>query len=302
MTTVGVYKGQQHAIFRQLIRAGLSSEDTWEKYATRTRDRVDVCAWRCTKSEVIILESTDHLADTHYTGTEAFSYWNAVDRKAALVNTRADDHRRADFLRDKVRGKIYLDVGTGLGGVLDLLRHDVARVDCVEVQPEIARSLEILGYQVFRDVERLPDKTYQVISLFHVLEHIQNPEEFLVTLRQKLTEDGQIYIEVPHARDALLSRYKSEAFKNFTLWSEHLVLHTMQSLESSVKDAGLEVVEIIGIQRYSLANHLYWLACQAPNGHNIWSDLEDRLLNDRYGHLLSELGQTDTLLLTASKG
>jgi cyclopropane fatty-acyl-phospholipid synthase-like methyltransferase len=301
MSDNGLYKGQEHAIYRGLIASGLSDAKSWEKFADRTRDREDVAAWRCKKSGVIILGSTDHIADSHYTGQPAFAYWNAADRKAALVSTQSDDHRRAQFLRDKIRGKTYLDVGTGLGGVLDLLRNDASKIECVELQPEIAKTLEIAGYRVFRDIANVPDKTYQVISSFHVLEHIQEPDIFLKTLRQKLTDDGQVFIEVPHANDALLSRYKSDAFKEFTLWSEHLILHTKESLEATFRNAGFKVLNTVGVQRYSLANHLHWLSKQKPNGQNIWKDLDNKELNSQYEQMLLKLGETDSLLLIAAK-
>ena len=50
------------------------------------------------------------------------------------------------------------------------------------------------------------------------------------------------------------------------------------------------------VQRYSLANHLYWLCNGRPGGHYEWSFLEDEELNARYGDCLAKFGIADTIV------
>jgi 2-polyprenyl-3-methyl-5-hydroxy-6-metoxy-1,4-benzoquinol methylase len=50
------------------------------------------------------------------------------------------------------------------------------------------------------------DGKHQVITLFHVLEHVKAPRQLLRILRKKLADDGVIYIEVPNG-NALLLRF-----------------------------------------------------------------------------------------------
>ena len=119
--------------------------------------------------------------------------------------------------------------------------------------------------------------------------------------QKKLNTSGLLVIEVPHAKDALLSLYESDSFKKFTLWSEHLLLHTRESLKKFVEEAGFKVLNIQGIQRYSLANHLMWLAKGLPGGHKKWSQISSDLLNNEYEKILGNLDLTDTLLLVAEK-
>ena len=42
----------------------------------------------------------------------------------------------------------------------------------------------------------------------------------------KLKKNANLIIEVPHANNLLLKKLKIKSFINFTLWSEHLILHT----------------------------------------------------------------------------
>ena len=42
--------------------------------------------------------------------------------------------------------------------------------------------------------------------MFHVLEHIEKPIDFLKNLKQLLNENGKIYIEVPNVDDVMIFR------------------------------------------------------------------------------------------------
>ena len=114
-----------------------------------------------------------------------------------------------------------------------------------------------------------------------------------------LTSGGKVVIEVPHARDFLLSFLDSAPFRSFTLWSEHLLLHTRESLRRYLEESGFREITIRGFQRYPLANHLHWLAQERPGGHQQWSMLRNAELDTAYGKMLSDLDFTDTLIAEA---
>jgi hypothetical protein len=107
-------------------------------------------------------------------------------------------------------------------------------------------------------------------------------------------------VEVPHALDALLSLYEVEAFKDFTYWSCHLFLFTENTLRSALEKAGFLHVNVEYVQRYPLANHLYWLAKGKPGGHKVWALLGAPGVDAEYAAKLAELRVTDTLVATAS--
>ena len=70
------------------------------------------------------------------------------------------------------------------------------------------------------------------------------PLETLAELSSKVKSGGLILIEVPHANDFLLSTVASEEFKQFTLWSQHLILHTRRSLKKILEFVGLVDIQI----------------------------------------------------------
>ena len=198
-----------------------------------------------------------------------------------------------------IEGKVWLDVGTGLGGILDLLSSCAAKTIAVEPQQGARESLQKLGYQVYRDLEEVPDQSIEVVTLFHVVEHLTEPLKELQKIRNIMKPGGSIIIEVPHAGDVLLSSFDNDAFKAFTFWSEHLILHTRQSLMAFLQEAGFHGITVSGFQRYPLANHLYWLAKGKPGGHNHWGHLKTPDLDRAYENLLNSIDQTDTLIAIA---
>ena len=132
--------------------------------------------------------------------------------------------------------------------------------------------------------------------MHHVLEHLSDPMEILIQLKQFLKVDGKLIIEVPHAKDMLLSSFDIEEFKNFTLWSEHLVLFTRYALTKLLNNAGLIEEEIKGIQRFPISNHFHWLHSRLPGGHEILKNLDSEEFHLHYEKHLNKIDQTDTIV------
>ncbi len=112
----------------------------------------------------------------------------------------------------------------------------------------------------------LEDK-FDAITMWHILEHLENPQNILKRLSRFLSEDEKIIIEVPNANDALLSLYGCKAFQNFTYWEYHLYLYTMETLKRLLNETGFHIDFITQAQRYPLSNQLYWLTNGIPGGH-----------------------------------
>ena len=135
--------------------------------------------------------------------------------------------------------------------------------------------------------------------MFHVLEHIPYQVKTLKILKSKLKKGGKIIIEVPHAEDFLLLQDELKEFKNFSFWSEHLVLHTYQSLKKILQVAGFKKINVRFYQRYNFSNHLGWFINRKPNGHFLYDKLVSKSLNKLYSENLIKLKQTDTLIAIA---
>jgi hypothetical protein len=57
----------------------------------------------------------------------------------------------------------------------------------------------------------------------------------------------------------------------------------------------------IPVQRFSIANHLHWLAKKKPGGHKSWNFLDEELVENKYREKLFELQMNDTLFYEITK-
>ena len=142
------------------------------------------------------------------------------------------------------------------------------------------------------------NKNFDVITLFHVLEHIPKQVEILKEIRKKIKKNGKIIIEVPSALDYLIF-IDLPAFKKFTFWSEHLILHTEKSLKKVLKASGFKKIRVNYLQIYGYANHLGWLLTKKPGGHEYFKEYVDKKFDLDYRNYLIRRKQTDTLIAIA---
>lgn len=286
-------------IFSLFCELELCGKGQIEKVHDRTRDNESISVYRCSKTGAIFLSDTNHVDISHY-DEKAPTHSYGVEKRA-IVNTNDDSMRRRERFANLIRGKSWLDIGAGSGAVLDQLAPIAKDVAAVEPQAEASNTLNELGYKTFRRLEDVDLQSVDVISLFHVLEHIEYPLALLQKSFELLSPGGRLIIEVPHASDLLIKQFDLQAFKDFTFWSEHLVLHTRQTLNALVSEVGFSSIVIEGVQRYPVANHLHWLASGMPGGHVSLDFMRDDALDQAYEAMLQKLDMTDTLVLTAVK-
>ena len=216
-----------------------------------------------------------------------------------------DDYRRYIFMRNMMENKSILDFGAGAGGFIKLCKECAKEIYGIELEKMMQDVIINEGVPCFSTAselkQNLPEKRFDIITLFHVLEHLQKPVEILQSLAELLNDNGKMIIEVPNADDALLSIYRCNSFANFTYWMCHLYLYSNQTLKALIEKAGLKISFIQQIQRYPLSNHLYWLSNKKPGGHSVWGMLSDDNLDKAYGDKLAKLGIADTIVTVVEK-
>lgn len=131
-----------------------------------------------------------------------------------------------------------LEAGCGTGGNLQMLSEfgDVDAFEFDDSAREIAaeKSGQVIPFGALPEGIPFAGKTYDLIGLFDVLEHVEDDEGALRALGQHLSTDGVILVTVP-------------AFQ--WLWSKHDVSHhhfrrySRASLRKAAQAAGLEVAQ-----------------------------------------------------------
>lgn len=285
-----------------LKRLGLISDSSISVLSTNTRDVKDLRVYRDNVSGVIFI-------DDFYVGSEAYeSGAYRAELKPLTQSTGrgledyVDTDRRIKTYAQYIVGKSVCDFGCGYGSFLKKALPVARSVNGVELQQDCVDQLNSEGITCVSDISKLP-KDIETCFLFHTFEHFPEPTLILKNIKAKLKADGEglIVIEVPHAKDFLISHMELKAFTDFTLWSQHLILHTRESLSAFLYDAGFKSVVIEGVQRYGLSNHLHWLRNQKPGGHKSpLSIFETESLRSSYAEALSKIDANDTLVAVAT--
>ena len=271
----------------------LCSANDFIKRKGQVRDNPDLKILECNCCGLVMLNSNEHIHPEHYEqsgmhGDEPIS----ID--SWLHETAWDDERRFDMLKTMLPNKKVLDFGCGNGGFLYLAKNLAQDVTGVELEQRISEYWK--GKQTVLPNLQSAHRDYDLITAFHVIEHLTDPKKILKEMSECLSENGQIVVEVPSSEDALLTLFNCDSFQHFTYWSQHIFLFNEQTLRSLAKKSGLKVISIEQYQRYPLSNHLYWLSQGKPGGHNKWVFLNSSLLQDSYSAALAKIGKCDTIV------
>lgn len=217
-----------------------------------------------------------------------------------------DDKRRGAFIRrnfpSSKKSRIsVLDFGSGYGNLIQELEHEF-EIEGIEIDDQARMESLKKGYRVHESLESVKklNRKFDLITMIHVVEHLTDPVEVLKQLSSLLNENGSILIETPNADDALLISYNCLAFQNWTYWSHHPVLFNFKGLSNLLDRAQLKCVSSEPVQRYNLANHMYWLSQGRPGGHKHWAGFFSDHLNNLYQAELFERQQSDTIFVRVS--
>jgi 2-polyprenyl-3-methyl-5-hydroxy-6-metoxy-1,4-benzoquinol methylase len=285
-------------VYESLLRLKLVHPESLTVLSERTRDMEGLKVFRDTGSGVIFI-------DDHYVGDDEYrsGEFRDIPKPGMTAAGRDledvwDTSRRVASFKRYLAGRSICDFGCGAGSFLQEARLAAKCVTGVELQEKYRAQLNADGIRCVATIEEVPQEV-DCYFLFHSFEHLPNPIEVLRKIKERLKNRGagQVVIEVPHARDFLLTTLAVEEFRDFTLWSQHLILHTRTSLEAFMRDAGFRDVVVSGVQRYSLSNHVHWLKHGKPGGHKSnLAILETDQLAAAYADALSRIDASDTLV------
>ncbi|CAA6605000.1 Methyltransferase type 11 [Rhodospirillaceae bacterium LM-1] len=290
------------SILTQLEALGLVRQDTIELLSPRTRDKADLPVYRDRLSRVIFIDNFYVGQEVYNSGAYRAAPPSSVRQVPPELADLVDTDRRVEKYRHFCVGKRICDFGCGSGGFLRRMVGVAKEAVGIELQADYASRLEADGIPCFSTLSEAKEQ-FDAVFLFHSFEHFPDPLAILREIKAALKNEGvgKLVIEVPHANDFLISQLDCQEFLDFTLWSQHLILHTRESLSVFLREAGFKSICIEGVQRFGLSNHLHWLRRGKPGGHTgILSTLETPALTLAYADALARIDATDTLVAVAS--
>ena len=154
--------------------------------------------------------------------------------------------RRARLIEHVTGGKgKLLDVGCGTGEFTAAAQRHGFEVQGVEPEPsgaEMSRSRGLDVRTTTLEESGLPERSYDVVTAFHVLEHMPDSRAFLATLARWCRPGGHVVVEVPNFGSVV--RRRSGAGWVHLRPLEHLVYHSPASLKRAFRGADLEPVSV----------------------------------------------------------
>jgi SAM-dependent methyltransferase len=233
---------------RCLASGSVSSEawaDVWDAEYLTTSDHF--LQRRCLECGALFIDPVpaDRLAEIYPPNYYSFS----TERRPSLVQRIKDALDRRLFrrvLRQLSGAQLsVLDVGGGAGAQLDAVRACDARVRFTQIVDFDARAAEIAkanGHAFFcgRIEDFAADRTFDLILMLNLIEHVQNPQAVLLKLRSALTPAGLILLKTPNydSLDARLFRHRNWGGYHAP---RHWVLFTRESFERVAQRANLRV-------------------------------------------------------------
>ena len=100
---------------------------------------------------------------------------------------------------------ILLDIGAGTGDFLNITNHDGWKSIGVEPSEKANAMAKKKGVSIIENTQSLEDHSVDMITMWHVLEHVPDLESQIKELKRLLKPSGTIIIAVPnfHSYDAL---------------------------------------------------------------------------------------------------
>ena len=137
-----------------------------------------------------------------------------------------------------------LDIGCSSGTFLDIARQKDYKTYGVELNDAEVKLAKAKKHIVYNDLlENISfDMNFDVISMWDVFEHIKDGEFYLNYMKNLLSEDGVIYLQIPSS-DSLAAKILRQDCNMFD-GLEHVNIYGVDTIHALAKKCNLEVLSL----------------------------------------------------------
>lgn len=199
-----------------------------------------------TDLNMLITDPRPRELDRYY---QSNSYISHTDANTTLIDKMYQTIKKRNLVSKlklvkefATENKKVLDIGAGTGDFLLTARQQQFSATGVEPNVAARKRASEKGVALFPDMASLPKEKYQVITLWHVLEHLPDLDEQILKLKSVLEEDGVIIVAVPNFKS-----YDAEHYKKF--WAaydvpRHLWHFSKTAIQKLFAKHGMKVIKI----------------------------------------------------------
>ncbi len=192
---------------------------------------------------------TEDQLGPYYKSEEYVSHSNT---KKGFINSTYQYVRKYTLLKKlQLVSKYYrtgkiLDIGCGTGEFLNTCK--LAKWDTTGIEPDVdARNMAIsnfgLNVKPESEINSLQDASFDIISMWHVLEHVPRLNERLDDLNRLIKPNGVIIVAVPNC-DSFDAKFYRENWAAYDV-PRHLYHFTPKDIELLFKNHGLKMYKVL---------------------------------------------------------
>lgn len=151
-------------------------------------------------------------------------------------------------------GGDLLDVGCGEGTFLQLAKESGWKTSGTEVSSYAARyAASVSGADIICGElpdDGYPEDSFDVVTMWHVLEHVRDPKRYLKEIHRILKRDGLLVIAVPNLNDLVMQiAYRIRKRRKLKLFSKdekevHLYHFSAQTIKAYLDITGFECLRL----------------------------------------------------------
>ena len=155
-----------------------------------------------------------------------------IKQKVKLINSFSTTNRS------------ILDIGSGTGDFLMACKQNGWSIDGVEPNNKANKETRSKTFtEISKDISELNNKQFDVITMWHVLEHVPNLNEYISILKKILKPSGILVVAVPNHKS-----YDATYYKEF--WAaydvpRHLWHFSRLSINKLFQLANMKVTQIL---------------------------------------------------------
>jgi len=170
-------------------------------------------------------------------------------RKRALLQQLAK-------LGSYVSGRRLLDIGAGPGYLCHLAANAGWKAQGVEVSENALRiGRQFLNVE-YVQLDDIPDESLDVITCYHILEHIEFPDGFIRKLYSKLQPDGVVAVHVPHREP--LSFLVRNLVNSSDGAEKHCQLYVPEHVSGFTRESLVKVFQRFGFRPLLIKTSAMW--------------------------------------------
>lgn len=311
---------------------GKESSEILAKHLRRGKGIVYYCA-DCNHG---MLQSSFDNAENYYNEEYRKKFKDAISEEGE-ENPEELFEMRKDYQNDRVNiisdyydfQKTFLEIGCSAGMFINQICGQFKKVEAIELSKKCADyvrkrwHIEVYTKTLHELIcSSAINRGYDYIGFFQVLEHIENPVEFMQDVWKITNENGSVFIEIPNLDDPLRALWNVPSYERFYYHEAHLSYFSEQSIRRLLEKTGWHIEKIYYLQDYNLLNHIYWYFNNAPQptcefGLNppyiqfqedkrtreAGNDINKLLveMNEKYFQILSKYKLTSNMFIVAKK-